>query len=132
MEATQRASLQPTDASSRNGRASLSDKVTCIDMSCTFWPDQRFLRISSTEQSLLGHTHSCRYKAGEIKGAELHVGDGNIEWSKFGSQDLSEGRKCGANSRLGSVKRWVNGRDDRWREDEDLWRDPFLAYRLQA
>lgn len=75
---------------------------------------------------------SSGHKAGKVKGAELHVGNGDIKRSKFGSENLGKSRKGRADSRLGGMEGRVNGRDDGRRKHKDLGRDPFLPDGVQA
>lgn len=128
VEVSEGAALETSDAGSGDGRRGLGDKVASVDVSSTVGPDQRVLGVSCAGHQALGRGAGADgHEAGEVKGAELHVGHGNVERSKFGRQDLGEGGQGGADGSFGGVKGRVDGRNDGWGEDEDLGRDPFLS-----
>lgn len=128
MEVSEGAALETSDAGSGNGRRGLGNKVASVDVSSTVGPDQRVLGVSCAGHQALGwRAGADGHEAGEVEGAELHVGHGDVERSQFGRQDLGEGRQSGADGSFGGVEGRVDGRDDGGGENEDLGRDPFLS-----
>ncbi|TFB02511.1 hypothetical protein CCMA1212_005047 [Trichoderma ghanense] len=128
VEVAEGAALEAADAGAGDGRRRLGDKVAAVDVPGAVGPDQRVLGVSGVGDEALGRRAGADlHEAGEVKGAELHVGHGDVERAQLGRQDLGEGRQRGADGGLGGVEGRVDGRDDGRGEDEDLGRDPFLA-----
>lgn len=132
VQAAQRAALEAADARAGNGGAGLRDKVAAVDVARAVWPHERLLRVPGGVGALAERGVARGHEAGKVKGAELHVGDGDIERAELGGQDLGEGGERGADGGLGSVEGRVDGGDDGGREDEDLGRLPLVADGLQA
>ena len=128
VEVAEGAALEAADAGAGDGRRRLGDKVASVDVPGAVGPDQRVLGVAGVGNQALGRRAGADgHEAGEVKGAELHVGHGDVERAQFGRQDLGEGRQGGADGGLGGVEGRVDGGDDGRGEDEDLGRDPFLA-----
>lgn len=130
MEASQRAAPKADDAAARDGGTRLGDKVSAINVTSTIRPNEGVLGISSSNK-ILTRT-SRRHKTREIKCAQLHVSDRDVQRAKLSGENFSEGRQCRAYCCFRCVERRVDGRNDGRRKHEDLWRHPFLADRVQA
>lgn len=128
VQVSQRAALEPTNTTTGDCGTGLGNKVSTINVPRTVWPNKGVLWVASDHGSSL----SGGYEAREVKGTQLHVGDGNVKRPKLCGQNLSKGGESRANGGFGSVEGRVNGRNDGWREDKNLGRDPFLPNRLKS
>ena len=125
---SKRAALESADTSPRNSGVGLGHKVAAVRVPGAIRPQQRLLWVSSIHRQRLPGWD----KAGEVECAQLQMRHWDVEGPQLSSQHICESRQGRAYSSLRRVEWRVDRRDDGRSEDEDLWRDPFLADGLEA